>query len=151
MNLMAILKALTFQNVLPPETKNNGAFAGLSYADTQELSAIMFLIAAGVTDVIVGSGDTSTPPLVEECDTYDGSYTAVTDAELSAVCSATDDDKMWAIHVDLTKTHKRYMRIKAPTAGNSTGASFAIIAIGFPKGEMLKSASDNGLAELIEA
>lgn len=146
-----MLKAMKVKQVLPPELKNNGAFAGLSYVDTLGLGAVMFLFNLGVTDVIVGSGDTATPPLIEECDTTDGDYTAVEDAELSAVLGAGDDGEVNGIFIDLAKTHKRYMRPKAPTAGNSTGANLQIIALGFPADALPISAAEMGLTELIEA
>jgi len=115
--------------LVPPETKNNGAFTTNNYVDVSGFSDALFLFAMGTTDVIVGSTDTSTPPLIEECDTTDGSYTAVTDAELSAVIGAGDDDKLFGIFVDLRKTHKKYMRVQAPTAGDSTSAAMCILCI----------------------
>jgi hypothetical protein len=146
-----MLKAMKVKQILPPELKNNGAFVGLSYIDTLGLGAVLFLINLGVTDVIVGSTDTSTPLLVEECDTFDGSYTAVEDAELSAVLGAGDDGEVNGIFVDLAKTHKRYMRVQAPTAGNSTGANLQITALGFPADVLPVDAAGMGLTELIEA
>ena len=107
--------------LVPPETKNNGAFTTNNYVDVSGFSDALFLFAMGTTDVIVGSTDTSTPPLIEECDTTGGSYTAVTDAELS--------DKLFGIFVDLRKTHKKYMRVQAPTAGDSTSAAMCILCI----------------------
>ena len=115
------------------------------------MSAVLFLFDLGTTDVIVGSGGTTIPPFIEECDTTGGSYTAVTSAALAAVLAANGGSKLRAIFVDLSKTHKRYMEVNAPTAGNSTGANLNITAIGFPSDQMPKSAADQGLAELIEA
>lgn len=151
MNLKAMLLGMKIKQLLPPELKNNGAFVGNTYIDTLGLGALLVLIQLGVTDVIVGSSDTSTPLLLEECDTYDGSYTAVEDAELSAVLGTGDDGEVNGIFVDLAKTHKRYMRIKAPTAGNSTGANLQITALGFPADALPISASEMGLTELIQA
>jgi len=147
-----MLKALKFFQLLPTEKfKNNGAFGGNTYADTLGLSAILFLIDYGTSDVIVGSGGTSLPLFIEECDTTGGSYTAVDDAELAAVLAANGDSKMRAIFIDLTKTHKRYMQVNTPTAGSGTGANLDIKAIGFPSDQMPKSAAEMGLAELVEA
>jgi hypothetical protein len=146
-----MLKALKFTQLLPTEKfKNNSAFGGNTYVDTLGLSAILFLFDLGTTDVIVGSGGTSLPPFIEECDTTGGSYTAVDDAELAAVLAANGDSKLRGIFIDLTKTHKRYMQVNAPTAGNATGANLSILAIGFPSDQMPGSAADMGLAELIE-
>ena len=152
MDMRSMLKALKFTALLPTEKfKNNGAFGGNTYVDTLGLSAILFLIDLGTTDVVVGSGGTSAALFVEECDTTGGSYTAVASAALAAVLGATGDSKLRGIYVDLSKSHKRYMEINAPTAGNATGANLNITAIGFPSDQMPKSAAEMGLTELIEA
>jgi len=150
MDLRAILKMLKFKLCLPPILANGAAFAGNTYVDTQGLGAILFLLTTGTIAADIGSTAATTPPLIEECDTTDGSYTAVTNAELADVIAATEDDTLWGIYVDLTKSHKRYMQVQAPTAG--TGACMlAIHAIGFPVDESPRNAAGMGLTELIEA
>jgi len=67
------------------------------------------------------------------------------------VISATDDNKVYGIYVDLTKTHKRYIKVQAPHAGNATAAILQITALGFPADVLPKSAAEMGLTELIEA
>jgi len=152
MNLPAILKALKFGLLTYPQLKDNGALANNTYIDTLGLSGILFLIQVGAIDIGLGSTLSTTPPLVEECNTTGGSYTAVTGAALSACPGASDDGKLYGIFVDLTKTHKRYMQVQAPTAGDGTaGVAAGIIAIGFPSDQMPASATEMGLAELISA
>jgi hypothetical protein len=146
------LKALKFGLLTYPQLRDNGALASNTYFDTQGLSALLILIQVGAIDIGLGSTLSTTPPLVEECDTTGGSYTAVTSAALSACPGASDDGKLYGIFVDLTKTHKRYMRVQAPTAGDGTaGVAAAILAIGFPSAVMPRSATEMGLAELISA
>ncbi len=137
--------------LLRPQLKNNGAFANNTYVDLSEWNYARFLLIVGDTDVIVGSTDTSTPPFVEECDTTGGDYTAVTDAELSAVIGTGDDVKLYAIDLDLTKTHKRYARVNAPTAGDATGANLAILCILSRGGKSPLNAAGMGLAALVTA
>ena len=157
MDLRAVLKILKFKTVTPPQLKDNGDFAGNTYIDTQGLGAILFLLAVGTTDVAsgdaIGSTAEGTAPLVEECDTVDGSYTAVTSAALADAIQYDEDDKLFGIYVDLTKSHKRYMRVQAPhsAAGAVNGSNLAIIAVGFPKDESPRNAAGMGLTELIEA
>ncbi|HAL45689.1 MAG: hypothetical protein A2Y12_06140 [Planctomycetes bacterium GWF2_42_9] len=151
MNLKAVLKQLKFGQVIPPQIKNNGALAGNTYFDTLGLSAVLFLLEIGATDVVIGSTDTSTPLFLEECDTSGGNYTKVADSELAAVIADNGDSKLRAVAVDLTKTHKRFIRWNAPTAGNSTGANLSSIAIGFPSDVLPSSAAQQGLEELVEA
>jgi len=151
MDIKNMLKHIKLGQVVPPQIKNSGALAGNTYFDTQGLAGVLFLLDIGTTDVIVGSTDTDTPPYLEECDTSDGDYTAITEAELASVIAADDDNNIFGIHVDLTKTHKRYMRWNAPTAGNSTGANVSGLAIGFPADVLPSSASEMGLEEFVEA
>lgn len=151
MDLRSFLKHIKVGELIPPQLKNNGAVTGNTYFDTLGLAGLLALIHIGTTDVIVGSTDTSTAPYLEECDTTDGTYTAVDDAALSAVIPATGDNKFYGIAVDLAKTHKRYMRWNAPTSGNSTGANIESLAIGFPADVLPNSAAEMGMAELVEA
>jgi len=151
MDLRSMLKHIKTGLCLPPELKNNGSFTGNTYFDTLGLSGVIFLIGTGVTDAAIGSTAESTPPLVEECDTTNGSYTAVTSAAMAAVIPATAS-KMNGIFVDLTKKHKRYMQVQAPHSANgTTGANLCIMAIGFPSSQMPNSAAEMGLVEFIEA
>lgn len=152
MDLRAILKALKLKTVTPPQLKDNGDLANNTYIDTQGLSAVLFLIITGTIDAALGSTAETTAPLVEECDTSDGTYTAVTSAALADAIADTEDDSIFGIFVDLAKNHKRYMRVQAPHAGDGTnGVNACILAVGFPSDQMPRSASEMGLAELIEA
>lgn len=150
--LKSLLKHLKFAALIPPQVKNNGALANNAYADTLGLAALLAILHIGATDVAVGSTDTDTPPYLEECDTVNGNYTKIEGAELSAVIADDGDNKFYAIAVDLTKTHKRYVRWNAPTAGNaSAGANAASMMIGFPADVLPSTAAEQGLAELVEA
>ena len=152
MDARAILKGLKLRNMLLPELKDNGAFTTNQYFDTQGLSALLIVIQMGAIDIGFGSTLATTPPLVEECDTTGGSYTAVTGAALSACPGASDDGKLYGIFVDLAKSHKRYVQVQAPTAGDGTaGVAASILGIGFPSDQMPHNAAGMGLTELIEA
>jgi len=152
MDMGAILKALKFCNLLYPELKDNGDFTDNKYFDTIGLSGLLVVIQMGAIDIGFGSTAETTPPLLEECDTTGGTYTAVTSAALSACPGASDDGKLYGIFVDLAKTHKRYIRVQAPHAGDGTaGVAASALGIGFPSDQMPKSAAGMGLAELIEA
>lgn len=136
---------------LPPQLKNNGAFVNNTPVDTFGAAEALFLIQLGGTDVIVGSTDTSHALKVEECDESGGSYSDVSGAALSAVLGTGDDNKLYGIRVNLKKTHKRYMKINAPTAGNSTGANLSIICILGQQADSTLDAAGMGLTELVEA
>lgn len=135
-----------------PQTKDNGAYAGQAYVDTAGWGHVRFLFAVGPGDIASGSTLITTPPLIEECETTGGSYTAVTGAALAAAISASDDGNMRAIDIDLTKAHKRYMQVQSMVAGDGTaGGCLCVIAILSKPEVMPVTAAAMGLAELINA
>jgi hypothetical protein len=136
--------------MLRPQLKNNGAFENNTYVDTAGWGHLRVEFIIGDTDVAVGSGDSSTPPKLEECDASGGSYSDITDAELAAVLGAGDDNKAKAIDLDLTHSHKRYVKVNAPTAGSgSSGCNLCIIATLSRPSIGPKNAEGQGLAELV--
>lgn len=152
MDLRAIAKWLKFCNMVYPELKDAGAFTNNTYFDTLGLSALLVIFQTGAIDIGFGSDNSTTPPKLEECDTTGGTYTAVTSAALSAVIGASDDGKMYGIYVDLSKSHKRYIQVDDPTAGDGTaGVAMCVLGIGFPSDQFPRNAAGMGLTELIEA
>jgi len=149
---MIPIQTMKTVTLLKPQLKNNGAFVGNTYVDWGAWNHARILFVVGDTDAAVGSGDAATPPLVEECDTTGGGYTAISGAALSAVIGALDDNKNFAIDLDLRRTRKRYGRVKAPTADNgSTGANLTILCI-LSMGQVgPKNAAEMGLEELVNA
>lgn len=139
--------------LLSPQLKNDGDFAGNTYIDTAGWGHLRVLLITGTVDITTGSTAEGMAPLVEECDTTDGSYTDVSDAALADSISATEDDSLFAIDIDLTKSHKRYMQVQAPHAGDgTTGNNLAIIGIlSKPMVQGPGSAADQGLTEHIKA
>lgn len=145
------------QIVCSPQLKNDGDFdltADTPYIDTVQNGAqwghLRFLFIVGTVDAAIGSTAETTAPLVEECDTTDGTYTAVTSAALADAIGATEDQQLHAIDIDLRSAHKRYMQVQAPHAGaGTTGCNLTII------GQLTKpqvapdTAAGAGLAEHI--
>lgn len=151
---MNILQLLKFTMTLRPQLKDDGDFANNTYVDTKGLKELAFLFLVGDTDVAagdaIGSTAEGTSPLVEECDTSDGSYTAVSGAALADAIQYNEDNKCFGIVVDLKKSHKRFLRVQAPhsAAGVANGSNLAIVAIGVPDAQPA-DATEAGLAELI--
>ena len=138
--------------LLPPQLKDNGDFAGNTYIDTAGFNHLRVLLAVGTLDETIGSTDDTTAPLVEECDTTDGTYTDVSDAALADAIAATEDDSLFAIDIDLRHVHKRYMRVQAPHAADgTTGCNLAIIGILSVPDDAPDSAAEQGLAEHVIA
>jgi hypothetical protein len=124
------IEEMKFKVLTPPQLKDDGDFADNTYIDTAGWNHLRVLFIVGDLDADVGSTAETAEPFVEECDTSGGTYTAVDDAELSDVIADDDDNKMFAIDIDLTKSHKRFMQVNAPHAGDgSNGANMCILGI----------------------
>jgi len=144
--------------LVPPQLKDDGDFAGNAYVDIRGWGYAEFLLAVGTTDVAagdaIGSTAEGTAPVIEECDTYDGAYTEISGAVLANAIQHNEDDKLFQIDVNLMdKTHKRYMRIKAPhsAAGAVNGSNLCAICILSKPEKGPESATERGLAEHIIA
>ena len=143
--------------MLPAQLKDDGDFASNAYIDTSGWNHLRVLFDVGDTDVAagdaIGSTAEGTAPFIEECDTAGGSYTAVTDAALADSIQYNEDNKLFAIDISLTKTHKRYMRVNAPhsAAGAANGSNLAILGILSRPAIGPKDAAGQGLEELVMA
>ena len=139
----------------PPQIQNNGDFTTNTYIDTAGWGHLRILFMTGVITASspIGSTAEGTAPLVEECDTTGGTYTDVSGAALADAIADDEDGLLFAIDIDLTKSHKRYMQVQAPHSGDGTpGAALAIIGIlSRPDGNGPVNAAAMGLAELITA
>tara|TARA_Y100000310_G_scaffold310278_1_gene355322 strand:+ start:215 stop:667 length:453 start_codon:yes stop_codon:yes gene_type:complete len=136
----------------PESAVDNTTFGTNTYIDTQGYGHLRVLLMTGTCDAAIGSTAHTTAPLVEECDTTDGTYTDVTSAALADAIGATEDDSIFSIDVDLRKTHKRYMQVQAPDAGNgTTGCALCCLGILSEPDVHPSSATLKGLAELISA
>ncbi len=150
---MSDLQAAKFGLLLKPSLKNDGDFSSNGYLDTEGAAAVTFLFIVGDTDAAIGSTAEGTAPKIEEADNSNFSDASdVSSAALSSAIAADDDGKLFAIRVNLAKTHKKYMRVQAPHAGaGTTGAYVAIIAILEGQKVATGTAAGMGLEEFINA
>ncbi len=139
--------------LLPPQLKDDGDFAGNTYVDVAGWGCAEFIFLVGTVDIAIGSTAEGTAPKIEECDTTGGTYTDVTGAALADAIADDEDDSLFRIKVDLAKSHKRYMQVTAPHAGDGTnGANAAVLCrLSKPIGNGPVSATQRGLAEDIAA
>jgi len=137
----------------PPQLKDDGDLASNTYVDTSGWGYVEFIIATGTVDAALGSTAEGNAVKIEECDTTGGSYTDVTDAALADAIADDEDDSLFKIDVDLVdKTHKRYMQVNAPHAGDgANGVNAAIIARLSKPLQGPTTATERGLVENIIA
>jgi hypothetical protein len=126
--------------VCQPQLKDNGA-ATVTYADCKGWDHATFVLLNGTVD-------TTTDAKLQECDTSGGTYADITGAAITQL-SATDDDKIAAIEVDLTKLRKRYLK-PVITAGDGTTGCYVAAVIILTRGEASPAnAAAAGLAERV--
>jgi len=137
-----------------PQVADGAAFAANGYIDTLGFGYAEFLIITGTLADTIGTTTATGHPIIEECETSGGSYSEIAAAVLSAEIAAGDDDKIFKIDVNLqNRTNKRYMRIKAPTAGSTGAGAYAcgLARLSKPMGAAPSTATERGLAENILA
>lgn len=134
-----------------PQLKDNGDLANNGYVDIRGWGYAEFLMIVGVTDAAIGSDAETAAPYIEECDTTDGTYSAITGAALADAIAATEDGKLFQIDVNLAnRTNKAFMRIMEPHSGDgTTGANFAAICILSRPQTFPTTAAERGLEEHI--
>jgi len=128
-----------------------GFLIGQAFAKQEDL--VGFLGDGTSTDIGLGSIAEGTAPKVEECDTTGGSYTDVSGAALADAIADDEDGKLFAIDIDLTKSHKRYMQWNALHAGDGTNGvnACAIAILSRPDGNSPANAAGMGLTEHVVA
>ena len=117
------LQSVKYVNVTPPAAIIDNASATTNSVNTEGFAYATFLVELGATDIAL------TALKLQESDT-DGSYADVTGAifgtsadptgTTSTLPSATDDNKMYAIYVDL-KGRKKYLDLVITVGDGSTG------------------------------
>ena len=149
---MIPVQEMKFVNMLYPQLKDNGDLADNNYVDTKGWAHLRVLIQIGNLDAALGSTAEGNALKVEECDTSGGTYSDVTNAALADAVAADEDGCLFAIDINLAKTHKRFMRLNAPHAGDGdTGVNASALGILSRPAIGPKSAADQGLTEHIKA
>lgn len=148
MNHLELIKTVI---MTPMQLKDDGSFANNTYIDTKGYSRLRVEFHVGAIDIGVGSGGAANALKLEECDTVGGSYTDITDAALADAIAATEDDSIFAIELDLRKSHKRYVRVNDPQAGDGTAGAYMYV-VGRLYGPQIATggAANQGLTELIQ-
>ena len=142
---------IRYDIMAPAQLADNAALSGNTFVDTKGFSYLTALFTIGAIDIGLGSGDAATAITLEESDTSGGSYTEISGAVLSSAIGSDDDDSSFAINVNLLGK-KRFIRVKAPTAGDGVaGVNVAIVALLTRAEEAPNTATKAGLAELIIA
>lgn len=146
-----LLNGIKVGLMVAPTLKDNTTYT-TNAIDAAGFRAALILLIPGATDTTIGSTTAAGALQVEESDDS-STWTDVSGAVTAAAIAADGDNLMHGIHIDRNKVCKRYLRLKAPTAGDgSTGANFCALALlGEKEGLIEESAAALGLTELVLA
>ncbi|MEO0966223.1 MAG: hypothetical protein AAFY08_14030 [Planctomycetota bacterium] len=146
---MGPIEQLQFINAIPPAAIVDNAAPTSNVIDTavQGGKFLVFLLQLGASDVAMAGLVVNQSDAKTDDTTLDTGTELVDWSDTKTLPSATDDDKLYAIVIDLRSAHQRYMQL-VPTAGNGAAGSFiSAVAffspIGVPDGSM-------GCADLLE-
>lgn len=133
---------MKFVNVTPPAAIVDNASFTTNSIDTKGWSYCTILFSLGATDIAMAALK------VQESDT-DGSYADITGATFaSALPGATDDNKIYAFHINLIG-RKRYLDVVA-TAGDGTAGTFGSCVAILSRGDTAPdSAADANLGGVV--
>jgi len=134
-----------FAAIPPAGIKDNAAFDSLvlDKNDFDGADYVEFIGLLGATDVEMATLRVMESDTKTNDTTLGGTPAVVKDAATKP--GATDDDKVFAIGLDLSKSRKRYLQLQA-TAGDGTAGTFlSAIAIASRPREAGSSAARRGL------
>ncbi|HXG66982.1 MAG TPA: hypothetical protein VNO70_17905 [Blastocatellia bacterium] len=141
---MIDMQSVKFVSVTPPEAIRDNSSWATAEIDTKGFDYATILVYLGATDIAMAALK------LQESDTSGSGFADVSGADFSVspatLPSATDDNKLFAIFVDLTK-RKRYLDL-VMTAGDGATGTFAVaLAILSRAEEAPNSASERGLSQ----
>lgn len=139
-------------NVLPPAAILDDASGNTTEVDTLGFAHATYLIALGASDVAMAA------LAVTESDTSGSGHGNITgavfgvsttiDGATSTLPSATDDNKLYRVDIDL-RGRKRYLDLTL-TAGNGTSGTYAsALCILTRGGEQVQLASNQGCGQIL--
>lgn len=141
-------------SVTPPAAIVNTASFVTAEIDTRGFDELVVVAYLGAVDIGItvlklqesdttGSGFTDVPGLVF------GTSLDVAGI-LSVLPSATDDNKMYALSVDL-RGRKRFMDAVVTIGTGATGGFVTVFALGFRREETLQTAASRGFGNILQA
>jgi hypothetical protein len=130
---------LKYVNAASPVVRDDASVTAIA-VDTAGFNSAAFVLSIGATDAAV------TAFSLTESDTEGGSYTAIANSTPSSLLSATDDNDLNIIHLNLRdKNIKRYIKVVVTVANGTTGGVVSCLAVLGDPAIGPNSAVDRGL------
>jgi len=143
---MQKLQEIKFVNVTPPAAIVDNAAFTTAAVDTKGWGELMFLVTLGALDIAV-----VTMKLQESDDSGMSGAVDVSGADFSVspltLPSATDDNKMYGIFVNLQNGRKRYLDLSLTGGDGSTGSYATVHALLAGGEDVPYTAALRGLAQ----
>lgn len=140
---MQLLQTCKFLNVTPPAAIIDNAAATTASVDSKGWGSLVFLVSLGALDIAASAFKLTTS------DT-DGSYADLSGADFSVspltLPAATDDNKLYAIFVDL-RGKKRYFDLSLTLGDGAAGTYVSVLAILTDGSEAPSTATLRGLGQ----
>ena len=132
-------------NVLPPEAIKDDGDWTTTEIDTAGFGWCSIYLNLGETDVAMDLFK------VRETDTSGSGYADITGADFSVspatLPSATADDLVFAVHIDLRKNRKRYLSLSAGNANGTAGGFAASMAFLYDATQTPNSVAERGTSQ----
>lgn len=143
---MNILQTIKWVSVTPPAAIIDNAAATTAALDTKGFKKAMFLVYLGALDIAV-----SAMKLQESDDSGMSGAVDITGADFSVspltLPTASDDNHLFAIYVDLRGSRKRYLDLSL-TLGDGAAGSFVTVLAGLADAEEApNTAAKRGLTQ----
>ncbi|MEN1705332.1 MAG: hypothetical protein AAGJ54_07445 [Planctomycetota bacterium] len=123
---MTPLQNLKFRQAIPPAAIVDNAAPTSRVIDTAEgdgAAYLVFVLSLGASDVALASLVVNESDAKTDDTTLDTPTQAVDWSASKALPGAADDEKLYAVLIDLRKARKRYQHL-IPTAGNGAAGTF---------------------------
>lgn len=145
-------------NAIPPGVKKDNAAFVANAIDTKDWERATFIFTLGDSDIAMAALK------VQEADAIDDATTLTSGADVtgaifgtsanttgstSSLPSATDDNKVYTVEMDLRGSRKRYLQLQATAGDGSTGTYGSAICI-LSRGKIISATvTDRGIAQTL--
>ncbi|MEM6334867.1 MAG: hypothetical protein AAF823_16165 [Planctomycetota bacterium] len=148
---MTPIQNLIFRPAIPPAAQADNTAPASNVIDINDgggAAYLIFILTLGATDVALAELKVNESDARTDDTTLDAGTEVVDWSATKTLPGATDDDKVFAVVVDLRKSRKRYQQL-ALTAGNGASGTF-VSAVAFFS-NVGKSDAAMGCADLLAA
>ena len=140
--MVPIQSTKVVQSIAPVAIVDNASWT-FNEIDCKDFDYLTVIFNIGATDIAVSALQ------LTESDTAGSGHANISGATFSTLPSATDDNTVWAIELDLRK-RKRYIDATVTAGDGTAGTYMSAVSILSRAGNGVESASERGLGGLVQ-